>query len=175
MRSPTASTISGNTAMVALTPSSTAVVGDDDGIDPGIGGELCVFEGDNALEYELDLDRIAQALDHIPGQVGNDGAADAAEIDAGKIRFARQIVVEAVTASAVARVGAPQPDKSLPFRRRSHVEGHHDRRRSRGHCPLDQTFGAAMASSIDVVATVDRICRWLPAFAALATATSASG
>src|SRR5437868_337006 len=107
MRSPTASTISGNTAMVALTPSSTAVVGDDDGIDPGIGGELCVFEGDNALEYELDLDRIAQALDHIPGQVGNDGAADAAEIDA--------------------------------------------------------------------VATVDRICRWLPAFAALATATSASG
>ncbi len=33
---------------------------------------------------------------------------------------------------------------------------------------------AAIASSIEVVATVDKICRWFPALAALATAISPS-
>src|SRR5258708_16460043 len=91
-----------------------AVVRDHDGIDTRIGGELGVLEGKNALEHELDLDRIAQALDQVPGQVGDNRAADAAEIDSAKIRLAREVGVEAVAASALARVGTPKPDEGLP-------------------------------------------------------------
>jgi len=66
------STIDGRADTVFHTP---AVVRDHDGIDTRIGGELGVLEGKNALEHELDLDRIAQALDQVPGQVGDNRAA----------------------------------------------------------------------------------------------------
>ena len=48
-----------------------AMVGDHDPIDAGVGGELGVLEGEDAFEQELAFDGVAQALDDIPGQVGD--------------------------------------------------------------------------------------------------------
>ena len=42
----------------------------------GIGRKFCVLGGENALQYQLHLDPVAQPLDRVPGQVGNGGAAD---------------------------------------------------------------------------------------------------
>ena len=126
----------------------------------------------------------------IPGQVGDRRAADAAEIDAAEVRLARQIVVGAVTASAVAGVGAPQPHKGFPFCGDSDIERHHDDRCPGGFRPLDELLrplasaGSYRAETTPArrarrsrprsrsVATVDSICRWLPILAALATAIS---
>jgi len=85
----------------------STVVRDDDRVDTGIGSQLCVLEGKNTFEHKFDLDPVAHPLDQVPGQIGDDRAAHTAEVDAGKIWFARQIIVDAVTASAIARVGAP--------------------------------------------------------------------
>jgi hypothetical protein len=45
------------------------VVRNNDAINAVIGGELRVLLRENALEHDLRLDSVAQALDRIPGQV----------------------------------------------------------------------------------------------------------
>ena len=117
------------------------MVGDDDPVDPGIGREPGVLGGQNALQHQLHLDPVAQALDRVPCQVGDGRAADAAELDTGKIRLAAQIIRQAVATAAIARVGAAQADKGLPLRRRSHIERYRNRRRARALGPLHQRFG----------------------------------
>ena len=66
--------------------------------------------------------------------------AGAGQIDAAEIGFARQIVVVAVAASAIAGIGPPEPGESRPLGRRPHVERDRDRRCTRGLGTLDQTF-----------------------------------
>ena len=96
---------------------ASPVVGNNDRIDTGVGGELCVLKGENALEHEFDFDPVPQSFDCVPGQVGDNGAAHAAKIDTGEVRLARKIVVQPVAASALARIGPPKSDECFPFRR----------------------------------------------------------
>ena len=57
---------------------ATAMVGDDDAVDPRFGCELGILMGKNALQQELALDHVAQPLDRVPGQVGHPGTGNAA-------------------------------------------------------------------------------------------------
>ena len=61
---------------------AAAVVRDNDGVDPGLGGNLGVFPGHDTLEDHLEFGQIAQPLDGIPGQRRRIDAGDPGPIDA---------------------------------------------------------------------------------------------
>src|SRR6202158_6101374 len=142
MRPPRAPTISGTTSMVALTPSSTRPPWFETTI-ASIPASVASFASSWAripLSTSLTLTVSRKRL--IRSQVRLGTIVVLTPPRSMPVKFGlRQVVVEAMTASAVAGVGAPQSDKSLPFRRRSHIQRHHDRGCARGLCPLDQTFG----------------------------------
>ena len=69
MRPFTASTISGSASMVRASGvlAARAVVGDDDAVEAGVGGDHRVLPGQDALGQDLHLGVVAQPLEEVPG------------------------------------------------------------------------------------------------------------
>jgi 4-hydroxymandelate oxidase len=68
-----------------------------------------------------------------------------------------------MAASALARVGTSKPHEGLPFRRRLHIEGHRDHRRTGRLRSPDQTFGdlpALCGVELSVSSTVATNLNW---------------
>src|SRR5271156_6128248 len=119
------------------------MVRNNDAINSVIGGEFCVLLHENALEHDLHLDGVAQALDRIPVQVRCVYAGDAAYINAVEIRFACDIVLKssAMAPIALPRISTPQPNERFPIHRRGTVDCNYNYGGSGSFRTSDKGFG----------------------------------